>query len=166
MSLALFRAPFGPLGLRCVGERLLAIDLAPGEDHVAAASASPPGWLVAVLDGYFETAELPDASAIAARLAPQGSAFQRRLWARLRAIPRGETLSYGVLARELGSSPRAIGQACRANPCPILTPCHRVVAARGIGGFAGAREGGRLAIKRWLLRHEGVAREDGWTTVS
>lgn len=166
ISLALFHAPFGPLVLRCVGERLLAIELAPGEDVVAAARSSPPRWLGAVLDDYFETAELPKESVIAVRLAPRGSAFQRRLWARLRAIPRGQTLSYGALARELGSSPRAVGQACRANPWPILTPCHRVVAARGLGGFVGARAGRGLAIKRWLLHHEGFDWEGRWTTAS
>ena len=53
--------------------------------------------------------------------------------------------------------PRAVGQACRANPCPIVVPCHRVVAVKGLGGFAGDRDGRKLAIKRWLLRHEGVA---------
>ena len=66
------------------------------------------------------------------------------------------TRTYRDLAEQLGSVPRAVGQACRANPCPIVVPCHRVVAVKGLGGFAGDRAGRKLAIKRWLLRHEGV----------
>jgi methylated-DNA-[protein]-cysteine S-methyltransferase len=89
-------------------------------------------------------------------LAPRGTEFQRRVWALMRAIPAGETRTYGSIARELGSAPRAVGQACRANPLPIVVPCHRVVAAHGLGGFAGDTSGRRLAVKRWLLRHEGV----------
>jgi methylated-DNA-[protein]-cysteine S-methyltransferase len=63
--------------------------------------------------------------------------------------------SYGALAQRLQSSPRAVGNACRSNPIPIIVPCHRVVAANGaIGGFAGQRDGPQLALKRWLLAHE------------
>ena len=87
--------------------------------------------------------------------APAGTAFQRRVWRRLQAIPYGEVMTYGALARELGSSARAVGNACRRNPLPLVIPCHRVVAARGIGGYAGATAGRWLAIKRFLLRHEG-----------
>ena len=90
-------------------------------------------------------------------LAPAGTPFQHRVWQALRAIPPGSTRTYGELARELGTSARAIGGACRANPCLIAVPCHRVVARDGLGGFAGERGGKRLAVKRWLLRHEGAA---------
>ena len=84
----------------------------------------------------------------------RGTPFQKRVWKALRGIPPGETVTYGALARELGTSARAIGGACRANPCPIVVPCHRVVARNGLGGFAGDTGGRRLAVKRWLLRHE------------
>ena len=90
-------------------------------------------------------------------LAPAGTPFQHRVWQALRAIPPGTTRTYGELARELGTSARAIGGACRANPCLIAVPCHRVVARDGLGGFGGERGGKRLAVKRWLLRHEGAA---------
>jgi methylated-DNA-[protein]-cysteine S-methyltransferase len=79
------------------------------------------------------------------------------VWQRLREIPAGRTLSYGVLARELGTSARAVGGACRANPVPLAIPCHRVVAATGLGGYSGARGGDWLEKKRWLLRHEEAA---------
>ncbi len=82
-------------------------------------------------------------------LAPYGSAFQCRVWDALRAIPPGETRSYGDLAIALGTSARAIGQANGANPIPILIPCHRVVAAAGrLGGYSG---GEGPATKRLLL---------------
>jgi methylated-DNA-[protein]-cysteine S-methyltransferase len=86
-----------------------------------------------------------------------GTPFQRRVWEAMRAIPPGRTRTYGDLAAELGTSPRAIGGACRANPCPIVVPCHRVVGATGLGGFAGDTSGHKVEVKRWLLRHEGVA---------
>jgi methylated-DNA-[protein]-cysteine S-methyltransferase len=88
-------------------------------------------------------------------LDPSGTAFQRRVWDALRAIPYGTTTSYGELARRLGdaSATRAVGAANGKNPIPIIVPCHRVVGSRGeLTGF-----GGGLDRKRWLLEHEGVA---------
>jgi methylated-DNA-[protein]-cysteine S-methyltransferase len=87
-------------------------------------------------------------------LAEAGSAFQRRVWQAMCRIPRGGTRTYGELASALASAPRAVGQACGANPYPIVVPCHRVVAASGIGGFAHHAAGFHVDIKRWLLRHE------------
>ena len=87
----------------------------------------------------------------------EGSEFQRRLWDALCEIPRGKTLTYGELARRLGVDARAIGQACGDNRLPIVIPCHRVVAADGIGGFAHATTGYLLEAKRWLLMHECAA---------
>jgi methylated-DNA-[protein]-cysteine S-methyltransferase len=84
----------------------------------------------------------------------EGTAFQRRLWKALCAIPRGKTLTYGELARRLGAEARAVGQACGDNRLPIVIPCHRVVAANGIGGFAHSSAGYLVEAKRWLLAHE------------
>jgi len=84
-----------------------------------------------------------------------GTTFQRRVWQQIAAIPPGQTRSYGELARALHSAPRPVGGACGANPYPIVVPCHRVVAAGGgLGGFARARGGFLLEVKRWLLDHE------------
>ncbi|MCC6208663.1 MAG: methylated-DNA--[protein]-cysteine S-methyltransferase [Gammaproteobacteria bacterium] len=88
-------------------------------------------------------------------LAPEGTVFQRRVWSELAAIPSGQVHSYGEIARRLGSSARAVGGACRSNPLPIVVPCHRVVAADGLGGYSGATAGRMHRIKRWLLAHEG-----------
>lgn len=84
-----------------------------------------------------------------------GTHFQQRVWGLLQQIPVGEVRTYGELAGMLGSGARAVASACRANPVPILIPCHRVVAATGLGGYMGRRDGEELEIKRWLLQHEG-----------
>ena len=89
-------------------------------------------------------------------LQPQGTHFQRRVWAGIAAIPAGATRTYGEVAAAIGSGPRAVGNACGANPYPLVVPCHRVVAAhQGLGGFARQRGGFLLDVKRWLLAHEG-----------
>jgi methylated-DNA-[protein]-cysteine S-methyltransferase len=87
----------------------------------------------------------------------EGTEFQQHLWAALCEIPRGRTLTYGALAGRLGVDARAVGQACGDNRLPIVIPCHRVVAANGIGGFAHATGGYLLEAKRWLLAHECAA---------
>ena len=87
-------------------------------------------------------------------LAPRGSEFQQRFYQALCAIPYGETRTYGDLAKQLGVTPQAIGQACGANPIPILIPCHRVLAADGLGGYSGR---GGIEAKVTLLRIEGAA---------
>lgn len=84
-------------------------------------------------------------------LAPARTAFQQRVREAMRRIPYGQTRRYGELAQEAGGAPRAIGQACGANPLPIVVPCHRVVAAGGLGGYSGARG---LDTKRFLLALE------------
>jgi methylated-DNA-[protein]-cysteine S-methyltransferase len=85
-----------------------------------------------------------------------GTPFQKKVWQALQAIPVSETLSYGELANRLHTSARAVGNACRANPIPLIVPCHRVVAKNGIGGFSGATTGVDIVRKRWLLQHEGA----------
>ena len=87
-----------------------------------------------------------------------GSDFQRRVWAAIASIPRGEVRTYGQIAKLIKSAPRAVGQACGANWFPLVIPCHRVTAAGGLGGFAhhDDAEGFHLNVKRWLLAHEGV----------
>jgi methylated-DNA-[protein]-cysteine S-methyltransferase len=87
-------------------------------------------------------------------VATVGTAFQRKVWAALRAIPAGETRSYGQLAAAIGApnAMRAVGLANGQNPIAIVVPCHRVIGADGsLTGF-----GGGLPRKRWLLTHEGA----------
>lgn len=87
-------------------------------------------------------------------LAPRGSPFQQQFYRALCAIPHGQTRTYGDLASVLGVSAQAIGQACGANPIPILIPCHRVLSSTGLGGFSGA---GGVDTKVALLKLEGAA---------
>ena len=87
-------------------------------------------------------------------LAPHGTAFQQRVWMALRAIPYGETRTYGELAAAIDSpnASRAVGMANHRNPLPILIPCHRVIGADGsLTGYAGG-----LETKRRLLALEGI----------
>jgi O-6-methylguanine DNA methyltransferase len=83
-----------------------------------------------------------------------GTGFQGQVRRAMAAIPYGETRSYGDLAREIGASAQAIGQACGANPIPILIPCHRVLGAKGLGGFSAK---GGVETKVALLKLEGAA---------
>lgn len=87
-------------------------------------------------------------------LKPHGTVFQKRVWHELQNIDRGHPKTYGQLARRLNSGARAVGNACRRNPIPIVIPCHRVVSVVGIGGFAGVQQGPQLTLKKWLLDHE------------
>jgi methylated-DNA-[protein]-cysteine S-methyltransferase len=87
-------------------------------------------------------------------LAIEGTPLQHAVWEALRAIPSGRTLTYGEIARQVQGEARAVGQACGDNRLPIVIPCHRAVAADGLGGFAHSTGGYLLEVKRWLLRHE------------
>ena len=90
-------------------------------------------------------------------LAPVGTPFRRRVWAALQAIPYGETRTYGDLAAQLDTAPRAVGAANGANPFSVVVPCHRLVGATGLlTGYAGG-----LERKRWLLDFESMAGKVG-----
>jgi len=107
--------------------------------------------VVAQLDAYFNDSafqfDLP--------LVTEGRPFQQSVWCALRKIPIGETRTYSDMSETLKSGPRAVGNACRHNPIPIIIPCHRIVAKLGLGGFSGQTSGEKMDIKTWLLRHEG-----------
>ena len=84
-------------------------------------------------------------------LNPEGTVFLKTLWEGLRTIPYGEVITYGELASKYGTSPRAVGLACRKNPIPIVVPCHRVVAK----GLLLYNYSGGIETKGYLLRLEG-----------
>jgi methylated-DNA-[protein]-cysteine S-methyltransferase len=86
-------------------------------------------------------------------LSVTGSTFQRAVCDQISQIPFGETRTYGDIAKALGAMPQAVGQACGANPLPILIPCHRVMGAKGLTGFSGA---GGVETKLALLKLEGA----------
>lgn len=146
---AVLRAEGFALGLRTHRDCLTEIMFLPEQAAQAARSACAAEalhQLTAYLSDPTFCFDLPTAAS--------GSAHQHRVWAAIGRIPAGHTRFYGDLARELGSSARAVGQACGANPLPLVVPCHRVIAVGALGGFAHARDGFLPGIKQWLLRHE------------
>ena len=149
---AKLKTPFGVLGIRCTDDALTGIGfLAPNTKPQAPRNAFAQ-TVCEQLTAYFAYPdfhfELP--------LKLDGTAHQNKVWQAMRTIPRGQTRQYGELAARLGSSARAVGQACGNNPIPIVIPCHRVVSKSGMGGFMHHSGGYALDIKRWLLAHEGV----------
>ncbi|MFA6903722.1 MAG: methylated-DNA--[protein]-cysteine S-methyltransferase [Gallionellaceae bacterium] len=143
-------APFGVLGIVCKEDTLTGVQFLAADTVAQAPQSRFAKEVCKQLAAYFEDADFT--FSIPIKFA--GTAHQNKVWQAMRAIPRGQTRQYGELARELASSPRAVGQACGANPIPIVIPCHRVVSKTGMGGFAHQRDGYELGIKRWLLAHE------------
>ncbi len=142
--------PFGLLGIRCDERALLSIDFLPATEKPQRATSAFAKTVCDQLLRYFEN---PDVK-FSVPLKPGGTPHQQKVWLAMRNIPRGETRSYGELAAALNSGAQAVGQACGANPIPIITPCHRVVGKSGLGGFMRHANGDPLDIKRWLLAHE------------
>jgi methylated-DNA-[protein]-cysteine S-methyltransferase len=147
---ARYPTPFAVLGIRTAGDLLTGIDYLPR----GAATLDPISKFAArvcrQIDRYLDDAsysfDLP--------FDFRGTAFQCKVWRAIHAIPSGKTLSYSEIAKQLKTAPRPVGGACGANRIPIVIPCHRVLAADGIGGFMHSRGGYPIEVKRWLLRHE------------
>jgi methylated-DNA-[protein]-cysteine S-methyltransferase len=145
-------SPLGRLGVRYRDKRVTRLDYVDQAVPLKATASAFGRQVSTQLEQFFTNPEhrftLP--------LEMQGTVFQCRVWEALTRIPAGETLTYGELAARLGSGARAVGNACRRNPVSIIVPCHRVVAAAGIGGYSGCTEGRELDRKYWLLGHEGI----------
>jgi methylated-DNA-[protein]-cysteine S-methyltransferase len=146
---AVIASPIGRLGIRA-RDALTCIDFVSTRIPLQPPRTSLARRVCAQLKAYFADPR----TRFALPLAAYGTQFQQRAWRALQRIPSGTARTYGELARTLQSAPRAVGGACRANPIPIVVPCHRVVAANGPGGFMGATRGRAMDIKRWLLEHE------------
>ena len=146
----------GKLVLELQGDQLVSLSIAESDEQPLYSDMKSKNKLEKFirqqLKKYFSSA----VSFNAISLLPNGTPFQKSVWRELSKIPLGETRTYGEIANKLSSSPRAVGNACRKNPIAIIIPCHRVISAQGLGGYAGATEGRQLDIKRWLLNHEGV----------
>ncbi|WP_205629828.1 methylated-DNA--[protein]-cysteine S-methyltransferase [Dechloromonas denitrificans] len=147
---AIVAAPGFALGIECSDDEITTIEFLEPQP------ALPPRTALAAEAVHQLEAYLADpAFTFGLPLRPAGTHFQRRVWAQISAIPLGRTLTYGEVAKNLHNAPRAVGQACGANPYPLVVPCHRVIAAGGgLGGFNRHGGGFLLDVKRWLLRHE------------
>lgn len=148
---AKYPTPFAVLGIRTIGGRITDIDYLQKNAAPLAPLNKVAERACRQIESYLEDPQfrfdLP--------FEYQGTPFQCNVWRRISEIPVGETRSYAQIARSLRTAPRPVGGACGANRLPLVIPCHRVLAANGLGGFMrGAGEG--RGIKLWLLRHEGV----------
>ena len=147
---AVARLPFGFVGVRTRGACVEEISFLSGEIPHGAPANALAQRVVDQLQAYCADSSIQ----IDLPLVIEGTDFQRRVWDQIARIPPGSTRTYGELARRLNSAARAVGQACGDNRLPLAIPCHRVVAASGLGGFAHHRGGAYQRIKRWLLMHE------------
>jgi methylated-DNA-[protein]-cysteine S-methyltransferase len=168
ITLESLATPFGPILVAVdAQDRLCAVEFWNDEAEMRAllrrhygAARATFGKVAAPIRQAFERYFAGDAQALkAVPWTTGGTEFQRAVWQALTTIPVGETWSYAQLAAAIGKpkAVRAVGLANGANPVPIVIPCHRVIGANGsLTGF-----GGGLDRKRWLLRHEGAAFNDG-----
>lgn len=144
-------SPIGMLGIKLLDQQLSNIDFVTNTKKTLIPNTALEKKITAQLQNYFADPQfkfdLP--------LQLKGTPFQQKVWQRLQKIPMGTTITYGELAAELKTSARAIGNACRTNPVPLVIPCHRIVAKNGLGGFSGKTSGPQLTMKKWLLAHEG-----------
>jgi len=149
---AVLHTPFASLGVRTRGGCISGIEYLPGDEPEIAPRDRVAADALRQLERYLADPHyrftLP--------LAAEGTTFRRRVWDAIREIPVGASRTYGEIARSVHSAARAVGGACGANPIALVIPCHRVVGSCGaLGGFMNAADGDPLAIKRWLLAHEG-----------
>lgn len=137
--------PFGPVSLRVAGDVIVALDWCAADRPAGPLEAEGLRQLAEYFAGRRQVFDLS---------LHWGHGLQEKVRRAMAAIPFGETRTYGQIARDVGAPAQAVGQACGANPIPILIPCHRVLGAQGLGGFSAP---GGVETKVALLRHEGAA---------
>lgn len=140
------------LGVNFTEQGITQIDVLPHSVPLQHADDKRATELLSQLQSYFSNAEF----IFTIPLALAGTSFQQKVWMALLQLPVGSRCAYGELAKQLNSGARAVAGACRANPVPIIVPCHRVVSANGLGGYMGQQAGHGLEMKEWLLAHEGA----------
>ena len=139
-------SPVGRLRLIERDEAIVAVHWANGEvEDDSSLLAEACRQLRAYFNNELDQFDLP--------LRPAGTAFQHSVYSAMSDIDFGHTKTYGEIAALVDGSAQAVGQACGSNPIPIIIPCHRVLAANGLGGFSGAHG---VETKVELLKHEGA----------
>jgi methylated-DNA-[protein]-cysteine S-methyltransferase len=148
MPLLTIPSPVGPLTLTEERGRLARLDWrASNEGEETPLLIETRAQLAAYFAGRLRRFDVP--------LALGGTPHQQRVWDAMQRIPFGQTRSYGEIASEIDSAPRAVGGACGRNPVAIIVPCHRILGGgKGIGGYSG---GEGIATKRFLLTIEGAS---------
>ena len=136
---------FGPLTLTQTGDAITGLAWDGNDTDQTPLLTEAAAQLRAYDAGELQVFDLP--------LDVAGSDFQRAVCAQMAAIPFGETVTYGDIAKALGTPAQAVGSACGGNPIPVIIPCHRVMGAKGLTGFSGK---GGVETKVALLRHEGA----------
>jgi len=143
--------PVGNVGVLLEDNAIIQIDYIKSSSKQTLLNNSLTKSIKTQFTNYFKD----PSSAFTLAILPSGTIFQKKVWNALLKIQFRETLTYGELAKQLNTSARAIGNACRNNPIPIIIPCHRIVSKKDIGGYSGKTNGEMLSIKRYLLKHEG-----------
>ena len=149
MIFQVLSTPFGHLKIWTTPTHVVGVELSPiPQDSIKAKQDKK----IQPIAEYFKHPQI-----IQTHYLYKGTPFQEKIWQAIANIPLGKTVTYGDLAKRYHTSARAIGMACRANPLPIVIPCHRVVGKGHLGGFAGDTAGKLIKIKQWLLAHEGIS---------
>lgn len=145
MPVASLQTPIGPLAVTAEGDAVTRLDWSA---ETAGEASALLDEALAQLDAYFsgdlKNFDLP--------LRPTGSDFHQQVFKAMLEIPYGETGTYGEIAKQLGTYGQPVGQACGANPIPVIIPCHRILSATGLGGYSGS---GGTDTKITLLKLEG-----------
>ena len=149
---AVIPSPFATLGLRLENQSISGLDFIFDDISQPIFHSETAESIAEQLGFYLDNSRYR----FNLNISPVGTSFQKSVWQQMQAIPSGSCLTYGEVAESLQSGPRAVGNACRKNPIPLIIPCHRIVAKNGLGGFAGATTGQLAEVKRWLLKHESV----------
>ena len=138
--------PTGPMVLTQVDDAITRAEWGSGRQDDTPLLREAARQVAEYFEGTRQEFDLP--------LRVEASTFQQAVCDAMSAIPFGDTMTYGDIAKALGVPAQAVGQACGGNPIPVIIPCHRVLGASGLGGFSGL---GGVETKVWLLRHEGAA---------
>lgn len=145
------KTPIGKLAVTYEGERVIGIQQAAPQARSVANKKrffrEVERQLQAYFDGTLQEFDIPFSF-------ESGTDFQERVWWQISKIPYGRTRTYGEIAEEIKSGPRAVGSACAHNKLLLIIPCHRVIGAKGLGGFMGDVDGSLVRRKQWLLEHE------------
>jgi len=148
---AVIDSPLGMLGIKLIDDRLAELHFLASDASEFSSDSLAVKKIITELGNYFTDAK----HVFDVPYVLSGTALQRKIWQVISKIPVGTTISYGEVAKKLGTGPRVIGNACRSNPIPIVIPCHRIVASNGdLCGYCGFTKGLSLNNKKWLLEHE------------